>query len=138
MCWLDSWRVNCTRLLAKVQAAFPQVREGGGSHGGAAKVEALPFNRCVGRKARTGRADWDGPASAPPLDTLASNHTRQAALVFKTTAPPLHRAEVEGVTHVGVDFGSPAAARAINAAGRAVAHEAGIMVLDAEVGGGGG
>ena len=94
------------------------IRMGGGS--AAASVPSLVVNVTA--------------CPRPPLDTRMLL-TAQAALVFKTTAPPLHRAEVEGVAHVGVDFGSPAAARAINAAGRAVAHEAGIMVLDAEVGG---
>ena len=64
----------------------------------------------------------------------------QSTIVFKTTAPPRNKTKVAGVTHVGPEFccGSPAAARTVNAAGRAVAIEAGILMLDAEVREGGG
>ena len=74
-----------------------------------------------------------------PTDTRASDWD-QSTIVFKTTAPPRNKTKVAGVTHVGPEFccGSPAAARTVNAAGRAVAIEAGILTLDAEVREGGG
>ena len=75
--------------------------------------------------------------TAPPPLTLMLL-TGQSTIVYKTTAPPRNRTRVAGVTHVGPEFccGSPAAARTVNAAGRAVAIEEGILMLDAEVGGG--
>ena len=142
--WLDSWMVNCSRLLAKVQAAFPTVSSRGKSWGGG--LDGISLSGGVwGEEGAVGMDRHQRHASplhgcqhasCPPLAphlTISLLLTIQSTIVFKTTAPPLHRVEAEGVVHTGVDFGSPAAARAINAAGRAVAHEAGILILDAEV-----
>ena len=109
-------------MLAKVKSTFPLVRMG---------------REGAGRRATS--QDDSPPPQPPPTHTRASDWD-QSTIVFKTTAPPRNKTKVAGVTHVGPEFccGSPAAARTVNAAGRAVAIEAGILTLDAEVREGGG
>ena len=74
----------------------------------------------------------------PESASLPPDVATQASIAFKTTAPPEHvpRGVGPGAKEPdprAVDFGSPSACRAINAAGRAVALDQELLIIDAEV-----